>query len=249
MPRYCANLTWLFTELPFIERFAAAKDAGFDGVEVLFPYDGDVQQIRTALLRYELEMVLINCPPPNYTGGPRGFAAQPEAQDRFRRDFKRVLRYAQVLQPRFLHVMSGEAEGPEAEACLVENLSWAAREARGQKITIEVINQGDMPGYFLSDYDLAARVLDAVGHPDVALQFDTYHAHKITGDVAACWNTFGQRVSHIQVGQAETRHEPIGGAFDHAEFFRTLDADGYSGWVSGEYKPALDTAGGLSWRI
>ena len=249
MPKYCANLTWLFQELPFVERFQAAADAGFTGVEVLFPYDGDAQQIRSEILRYDLSMVLINTPPPNYTGGERGFAAVPELRDRFRRDFKRVLRYAQVLQPEIIHIMSGAAEGPEAEAIFIDNLKWAVDEAPGQTLSIEVINPVDMEGYFLSDYDLAARVLDAVGAKTLTLQFDTYHAHKITGDVGATWAQVNDLVGHIQVGDVTTRAEPGRDVFDHAGFLAQLEAEGYQDWVSGEYKPAGRTVDGLDWRV
>jgi hydroxypyruvate isomerase len=247
MPRFCANLTWLFTELPLMDRFRAAAAAGFEAVEILFPYEGSAQDMRDQLVWTGLAFALMNCPPPNATGGPQGFAAQPGLQDRFRRDFDRAMRFAKVLKPRHIHIMSGTADGPEAEAVLIENLKWAAARVPAQRLTIEPINRDDMPGYFLADYDLAARVLDAVGAKNVALQFDAYHAHRITGDVMAAWRAHGHRASHVQIAGFPGRHEPAGGYIDYPAFFARLDADGYDGWVSAEYAPADTTEAGLGW--
>lgn len=247
MPKFCANLTWLFGELPFMDRFRAAREAGFEAVEVLFPYDCPTQEMRDQLVLNGLSFVLMNCPPPNATGGPQGFAALPGGEARFRRDFDRTLRFAQVLKPLHIHIMAGVAEGPGAEATLVENLRWAAARAPRQSLTIEPINRVDMPGYFLADYETAARVLDAVAAPNLALQFDAYHAHRITGDVARAWAAHGGRARHVQVAGFPGRHEPRGGAIDYPAFFARLDAEGYDGWVSGEYAPATTTAEGLGW--
>lgn len=247
MPSFAANLSWLFRERPFMERFRAAKDAGFDAVEVLFPYDCPAQEMRDQLVWHDLTFVLMNCPPPNTTGGPKGFAAIPGLEDRFRRDFDRTLRYAQVLKPRHIHIMSGPAEGPAAEAVFVDNLCWAAARAPGQSLTIEPINRHDMPGYFLADFDTAARVLDAVGAPNLALQFDAYHAHRITGDVMDTWARHGHRAVHVQIAGVQGRHEPAGGKIDYPAFFARLDAEGYTGWVSAEYAPSGTTEAGLGW--
>lgn len=247
MPKFCANLSWLFTELPFMERFKAAKEAGFDAVEVLFPYDCPAQEMRDQLVWNDLAFVLMNCPPPNAAGGAQGFAAIPGLEDRFRRDFERTLRYARVLKPRHIHIMAGAAEGPEAKATFTENLRWAATRAPKQSLTIEPINRTDMPGYFLADYDIAARVLDAVGAANLSLQFDAYHAHRITGDVMGAWAAHGARAAHIQVAGFPGRNEPLGGKIDYPSFFARLDSDGYKGWVSGEYAPAGATEAGLGW--
>lgn len=247
MPRFCANLSWLFTEVPFMERFRAAKEAGFDAVEVPFPYDCPTQEMRDELVWNDLSFVLMNCPPPNTTGGPQGYAAVPGLEDRFRRDFDRTLRFARVLKPRHIHILSGPAEGDEAEATLVENLRWAARHAPKQSLTIEPLNRNDNPGYFLADYDTAARVLDTVGAPNLGLQFDAYQAHRITGDVMGAWSAQGQRATHVQIAGFPGRAEPLGGEIDYPAFFARLDADGYKGWVSGEYAPAGKTDDGLGW--
>jgi len=247
MPRFAANLTRLFTELPLLERFGAARAAGFAGVEVLFPYDLAARDMLDRLAINDLSLVLINCPPPNYTDGPRGFAAVPEGEARFRHDFKRAQRYARALGAQHLHLMAGVAEGEAARATYIDNLRWAAAEAPGQSLTIEPINRGDMPGYFLADYDLALEVLDAVAAPNLRLQFDAYHAQRITGDVPGTWARVASRVAHVQVGGYPGRHEPAGGEIDYPAFFAALDAEGYSGWVSGEYTPAGLTEDGLGW--
>ena len=159
MPRFCANLTMMFTEYPLTERFAAARAAGFDTVEILFPYEQSAAEILERIQQNNLTLALINGPPPNYTDGPRGFAAIPGGQDRFRYDFKRALRYAQTLGARHLHLMSGVAEGAEAKQAMIENLLWATAQAPKQRITIEPINPHDMPGYFMNDFDLAMEVI------------------------------------------------------------------------------------------
>lgn len=248
MPKFAANLTMLFKELPEIERFDAAAAAGFDAVEVLFPYDMQASDILSALARNDLSLELINCPPPNYTGGARGFAAVPESRDRFRHDFKRTMRYAEALGARLVHIMSGPAQGTAARDTLIDNLRWASDFAPKQKLTIEPINDTDMPGYFLNNFDLAAEILDEVAAPNLALQFDTYHAFRIHGDIMACWEKHGHRVGHIQVGGIPDRHEPAGGDFDYPAFFKMLDAIGYEGIVSAEYFPSGHTTeSGLGW--
>jgi hydroxypyruvate isomerase len=247
MPRFAANLSLLFTELPLIERFAAAKAAGFDAVEVLFPYEDSTQDLRDRLIWNDLPFVLMNAPPPNATGGPRGFAAVPGLQDRFRRDFDRALRFAGVLKPRVIHIMAGEADGPEARATMVDNLRWAAARAPSQGLTIEPLNRGDFPGYFLADFDLAAGILAEVGAPNLGLQFDTYHAMAITGDPLAVWARHRDIVTHVQIGGFPGRVEPDMESFDHPVFFRRLDEQGYAGWVSAEYHPRGMTGAGLGW--
>lgn len=247
MPKFAANLTLLFQEFPFMERFARAKAAGFEGVEVLWPYDCPTQEMRDKLVMAGLTFVLMNVPPPNYTGAPQGFAAIPGGEDRFRRDLKRAMRYADVLKPARVHVMAGVAEGARARAAFEANLAWACAEYPRHNFTIEPLNTADNPGYFLDSYDLAADVLDAVNASNLGLQFDTYHAHVLTGDALGTWARFGARVTHVQIGNPPGRSEPGPGPIDFAALFRRLDADGYSGWVSAEYTPATTTLAGLGW--
>ncbi len=252
MLKFAANLSFLFKEYPLAERIPAAAQAGFNAVEILFPYDVPAPQIRRALDVTGVELVLINTPPPNWAGGDRGFAAIPGGQDRFQYDFRRALRYAQVLGARILHVMAGQASGPEAHETYLANLRWAsdqlAEHAPDKILTIEPLNSQDMPGYFLNDFDLAAQILDHLNAPNLGLQFDAYHAHLITGDVMGCWAKHGHRARHIQVANAEGRHEPGPGAIDYQAFFSALTRQEYQGVVSGEYHPKGRTADGLGWR-
>lgn len=247
MPKFAANLTFLFKEYPFLERFQEAADAGFDAVEVLFPYDDAVGKVLQSLTHAGLPLVMINTPPPNWTGGDRGFAAVPGGEDRFRRDFKRTLRFAERLKPRHIQIMAGAAEGPLARETFVRNLSWAASEVPGQSLTIEPINPLDIPGYYLNDFGLAADILGEVNAKNLGLQFDVYHAHLITGNALGAWEKYKKITRHIQVGGLPDRHEPVAGIFDFPAFFASLDKWGYVGYVSGEYNPVDRTKEGLGW--
>ncbi len=247
MPKFAANLTFLFKELPFLDRFQAAAEAGFSAVEVLFPYDDATSQITRRMTAYGLNMVLINTPPPNWAGGDRGFAAIPGGQARFRHDFGRAIRFAQALGARHLHVMAGMTKGLVARATFVENLKWAAAQAPRQSLTIEPINPVAMPGYFLNDFDMAAGIIAEVDAPNLGLQFDAFHAQQITGDMRAAWQKHSALVRHVQVAGFPDRNEPLLGDIDYPDFFRMLDRTGYRGWVSGEYHPTAQTEAGLIW--
>ena len=247
MPRFAANLDFLFKEVPFLDRFDMAAAHGFDAVEVLFPYDHAAREITDRLRAAGLKMALINTPPPNWAGGDRGFAAIPGGAERFRHDFTRALRFARVLGAQHLHVMAGRATGPEARATFVDNLKWAAAQAPRQSLTIEPINPVDMEGYFLNDFDLAAEVIDAVGAPNLGLQFDAYHAQMITGNAEGVWAAHGPLVRHVQVAGCPGRHEPVACDIDYPRFFQMLDDSGYAGWVSAEYHPQGVTTDGLGW--
>jgi hydroxypyruvate isomerase len=241
--RLAANLTWLFTEAPMLDRPRLAQAAGFDGVEVLFPYDHPLADWQAAL--GDTPVALINTPPGDWAAGERGFAAVPGAEARFRADFRRALDRAAGLRAERIHVMAGNAAGPEAEATYRANLVWAA--SFGHPLTIEPLNRFDMEGYFLNDYDQAARILDDLAQPDVGLQFDLWHAVRIHGDALAVWNRHRTRISHIQIAGFPARAEPGGGGFDLTGFVRGLTGAGYGGWIAAEYRPARDTQGGLGW--
>lgn len=248
MPRFAANISLLFAELPYLDRFAAAAQAGFDAVEILFPYDIAAKQTRRALIAAGQELVLFNAPPPNYTGGTPGYAALPGGEDRFRHDMHRVMRYAEALRPGLIHVLAGYTGDDTAEATFVRNLQWMADAFPAQRFTIEPLNPGDQPGYFLNNYDLAARVLDAVDRANVGLQYDSYHAQMIHGDALSVWDRFGPRVAHVQIGAAPDRSEPGRGPIDFPALFAAIDACGYAGWVSAEYNPSTDrTEDSLGW--
>lgn len=240
--RLAANLGWLFAELPPLARFAAAREAGFDGVELLFPYDRPVRDWADAAGAAGLPVVQLNTPA-DPAAGDWGCAALPGEGARFRAGFLRAEEMAQALGAARIHVLSGVAEGPEARAQWLRNLDWAA--GRGRALSVEPINRQDAPGYFLGDFECALDLLDALGAPDVGLQFDTWHAWRMTGAPLALWDRLAPRVAHVQVAGAPGRGEPDDAT--HAALWPRLARDGYRGWVSGEYRPAAGTAAGLGW--
>ena len=248
MPRFAANLTHLWAELPYLDRFDAAAEAGFQAVEVLFPYDVPAPDTQKALWRNGLQLVLLNAPGPNYTGGARGFAATIDGQARFDYDMRRAVRYAQALGASVIHVMSGDGEGAVARTTLIDNLKRATETLpQGICLTLEPLNPKAMPGYFMSSYDLAADVIEAVGAPNLGLQFDSYHAHEITGDAVGTFNAMSPLIHHIQIGDAPGRTPPGTGQVDFPALFAAIDASDYAGWVSAEYTPSGRTENGLDW--
>lgn len=247
MVRLSANLSMLFCERPLLERIGAARAAGFEAVEVQFPYEADGAAFAEELQRHALDLIVINGPPPNYADGPRGFAAIPGGGERFRHDLQRAARYARVLGARHLHLMAGVAEGAAARAAFVENLAHAAAALPDRSIVIEPINRGDIPGYFLADFGLAAEVIAEVGAENLRLQFDAYHAQMITGDVLGTWERVRDLVAHVQIAGAPGREEPDCGDFDCRAFLERIAADGYRGWVGAEYSPRGRTEDGLGW--
>ncbi|MGC1505231.1 MAG: TIM barrel protein [Sulfitobacter sp.] len=247
-PKFAANLSHLWPELPYLDRFAAAAAVGFQAVEVLFPYDIAAKETQRALIANGQRMVLINAPPPNYTGGARGFAAQPEAVARFQSDMKRVFRYVEALKVSFVHVMTGVAEGDAAKEILVDNLRWATKAApKGLTLTLEPLNPVAQPGYFLNDYGLAAEVLSAVDAPNLGLQYDSYHAQMIHGDAVAVFEEYLPFIRHIQIGDSPNRGGPGTGEVDFKTLFERIKASTYNGWISAEYSPNGSTEDSLGW--
>lgn len=241
MLRLCANITTLFTEEPLLDRVAAAAAAGFAAVEILDPFEVPVPRLLDRLDRARMPVALINAPPPNHTGGARGWAAVPGLEERFRNDVRRAARLAATLGAERIHLMAGEAEGPDAHATFVANLRWAAVALPDQRLTIEPLNTQDRPGWFLSSFEQAAAILDEVAAPTLGLQFDTHHAAAIEGDPHAAWDRWSSRAVHVQIAGAG-RHEP-----DDPTFLLRLDRDGYAGWVAAEYHPKRQTEQGLAW--
>ena len=243
-----ANLSLLWAELPYLDRFDAASKEGFTAVEVLFPYDTPAKETQRALTSGGLEMVLINAPPPNYTGGERGYAATPGGAHRFQHDMRRAFRYVEALKVPILHVMAGEARDGAAKTTMIDNLRWAAEAApEGLTLTIEPLCNVSRPGYFLDDYALAAEILDAVDAPNLGLQFDSYHAQMIHGDAVVVYREYQHLVRHIQIGDAPDRGVPGTGEIDFDRLFEVIRASGYRGWISGEYHPGRHVADGLGW--
>lgn len=246
--KLAANLSHLWPELPYLDRFDAASNAGFTGVEVLFPYDFPAKETQRALLRGGLEMVLINAPPPNYTGGTRGFAAVAGDEARFAHDMRRAGRYAQTLRVPMIHVMSGKAQGDAAKATMIANVKAAAAVAHeGLTLTLEPLCPESLPDYFLNDYELAAEIIAAVDAPNVKLQFDSYHAQMIHGDAVDVFKQYRDIIAHVQIGDTPTRGIPGSGDVDFPALFETMRAEGYSGWISAEYTPGPSTDASLAW--
>ncbi len=245
MPRFAANLTMLFTEVPSLHRPELAAQAGFDGAEVLFPYEHPVTEWERAL--NGMPLALINTPPGDWVAGDRGFAAVPGQERAFRDGFLRAVDVAGRLGAGKIHVMAGVAKGPLAAQTFRENLLWACAQAPGQAITLEPINPDDMPGYFLNDFDQAARVLDDLALPQIGIQFDVWHAARIHGQASAVWAAHRERISHVQIAGFPSRNEPGGGGFDLPGLCAELDAAGGDIWVSAEYRPARATVHGLMW--
>lgn len=245
MPRFAANLTFLFAEVAPLDRPALAAQAGFDGAEILFPYDHPAKDWQAAL--GGLPLALINTPPGDWSMGERGHAAVPGEESRFRDGFLRAADYATRLGAARVHVMSGVARGPLAEQVFAENMAWAAAQAPALRLTVEPLNIDDMPGYFLNDYDQAARILDDLALPGLGIQFDIWHAARIHGDAAAVWVRHADRINHVQIAGFPARGEPGGGGFDIPGLCDALDARGYDGWIAAEYIPGRATVHGLGW--
>lgn len=251
MPRFAANLSMMFTELPFLERFAAARGNGFSAVEFLFPYEHDPAAIRGLLDHHGLAQALFNLPPGNWAAGERGLAALPERREEFRASVDLALRYAQIIGCPTLHLMAGIAPSTSstAQASYRESVAYAAQRAgeQGVAITIEPINSRDMPGYFLSDFNRAADLITDLNLPNLKLQFDIYHRQIIHGDVLTGLTSLMPMIGHVQVASVPKRQEPGTGELDDGRIFRALDDLGYSGFVGCEYRPAGNTQAGLGW--
>lgn len=248
MPRFAANLSYLWAELPYLDRFDAAAEAGFLAVEVQQPYDVPAPETMAALNRNGLQFILLNAPGPNYTGAARGFAAVPGGSARFDYDMRRAVRYAQALGASVIHVMSGDGAGPEAKAALIDNLRRAAATLpQGLTLTIEPLCPESQPDYFLNSFDIAAEVIDAVDAPNLGLQFDSYHAQQITGDALGVFEAMRPLIRHVQIGDAPGRSPPGQGKIDFAALFAAIDASDYGGWVSAEYNTDGRTEKTLDW--
>jgi len=251
MPRFAANLSMMFNEVPFAERFAAAAAAGFDAVEYLFPYELAPDVVAAALARHGLTQALFNMPPGDWAAGDRGLAALPDRRAEFRRGVATALDYAAATGCRTLHMMAGNASAadPVARAAFLDALAFAADAAApaGVTVVIEPINGRDMPGYFLADFNLAIDLIGAAGRDNVRLQYDVYHRQIIHGDVTRSLEALMPLVGHVQIASVPFRHEPGTGELDDGFVFGVLDRLGYSGFVGCEYRPKAGTVEGLGW--
>lgn len=253
MPRFAANLSLLFTEQPFLARFAAAARAGFQAVECQFPYAWSTEEIAGALRANRLQMVLHNLPAGDWAAGERGIACHPDRVEEFREGVARAIDYARQLDCPRLNCLAGVpppgVSPAAARATFVANLRWAARElaAAGRQLLIEPINTFDIPGFLLSTSREAAAILGEVDAPNLLIQYDIYHAQRMEGELAATLARLLPQIGHIQLADNPGRHEPGTGEINFAWLLPHLDRLGYPGWIGCEYLPAAGTETGLGW--
>ncbi len=249
MPRFCANLSMLFTELPFLDRFEAAARAGFNGVECMFPYDVPAADIADRLKANNLVQVLFNLPPGDWAAGERGIAALADRTDEFRAGVEQALGYALALGCSKVHCLAGIAAGTQARETYVANLRHAARAfaEHGIDVLIEPINTRDIPGYFLTGTQQALDVIAEVGAANLRLQYDCYHMQIMQGDLSPTIERLLPSIGHIQVADTPGRNEPGTGEINYPFVFAHLDRIGYGGWVGCEYRPLAATQDGLKW--
>ncbi len=253
MPQLSANLSMLFTELPFLERFGAAAKAGFKAVEFMFPYAFSAEDIQAELQKHGLQLVLHNLPAGDWEGGDRGIACDPARVEEFRAGVVQAIAYAQALGVPRLNCLAGKApagvDAAVVRRTLVDNLRFAAQalEQSGIRLLVEMINTFDIPGFYLHGTNQALALLDEVGSPNLQLQYDIYHMQRMEGEIAATLQKQLPRIGHVQIADNPGRNEPGTGEINYAFVFRHLDAIGYQGWVGCEYKPAGRTEDGLDW--
>lgn len=260
MPQFAANLSMLYPELEFLDRFEAAACDGFKAVEYLFPYSFNVQEIAARLRGNGLQQVLFNAPPGDWEAGERGLACLPGREAEFQESIGQALGYAAALGCPRIHVMAGllpaGAERDSLYSLYIRQLCWAAREAeqQGVEVLIEPINQRDIPRFFLNRQDHAHQVVKDVGAANLKVQMDLYHCQIVEGDLAMKLRRYlpTGHVSHVQIAGVPDRHEPDGGELNYPFLFDLLDGLGYSGWVGCEYRPRAGmlpggTSNGLGW--
>ena len=253
MPRFAANLTMLFNEVPFLERFALAKTGGFKAVEFLFPYEFDVQEIKSALDNNALKLVLHNLPAGDWNAGERGIACLPDRIAEFRSGVAKAIEYATILGVPQLNCLAGKVPAGLDPKVLydtfVANLQYAASELKkaGLKLLIEPINTFDIPGFYLSKTEQGIAILDAVGADNTFLQYDIYHAQRMEGELGNTVQKYLSRIAHIQLADNPGRNEPGTGEINYEYLFGLLDRLGYDGYIGCEYKPLKSTEAGLGW--
>ena len=254
MPRFAANLSMLFTEVAFLDRFEAAAQAGFNAVEFLFPYAFAAEEIRQRLDAHGLTLVLHNLPAGNWEAGERGIACHPDRVAEFRDGVATAITYAQALGVGQLNCLAGKVPAGIADAVLrqtlVDNLRFAATELKkaGLRLLVEPINTFDIPGFYLYRTAQALEILDEVGADNAFVQYDIYHAQRMEGELAATMQKHLARIGHVQLADNPGRNEPGSGEINYAFLFAHLDRIGYAGHIGCEYKPATTTEAGLAWH-
>ena len=256
MPRFAANLTFLFNEVPFLERFGEAAHAGFRAVEFAFAYEYRIAELVAQQQAHRLEVVLINAPPGDYAAGDRGLASLPGREHEFAASIANALQYAQALHCPRIHVMAGivpqgadTAERERRARTYMRNLRFACDEAaaRGVMILIEPINPRDFPGYLLTTQAQAHAIREEIGARNLKVQMDLYHAQIVEGDLTEKLRRYAANIGHVQIAGVPGRHEPDSGEVNYGHLFKVLDELRYDGWVGCEYHPAKGTTAGLTW--
>jgi hydroxypyruvate isomerase len=250
MPRFCANLTMLYNEVDFLDRFAAAARDGFEGVEYLFPYSYPQEELAE---RHGLAQILHNLPAGDWAKGDRGVACQPDRMDEFRAGIEKAIDYATALGCKQLNCLAGVApQGPdpaELRCTFVSNVRLAAGELKkaGIRLLIEPVNTRDIPGFYLNRSAQAAEILEEVGSDNLFIQYDFYHTQVMEGDIVNTFKRLKNRIAHVQIADNPGRNEPGTGEINYPFIFDVLDREDYAGWVGCEYKPAAATSAGLGW--
>jgi hydroxypyruvate isomerase len=251
--KFSANLSFLFNEVPFLDRFEAARNAGFKAVEYMFPYEFDANELKARLDTLGLQQALFNMPVPDWPDGGRGLLILPDRVKEFHESVRTAIEYARVLGVRQVNCLSGLApEGADGSALrrtAVENLRFAASElgAHGIRLLLEPINYFDMPGFYLNTSAQAEALIDEAGSPNTFIQYDLYHQQRMSGELIATYMRLKDRIAHIQIADTPGRHEPGTGEINFANVFRALKSAGYGGWIGCEYRPKTTTIEGLGW--
>ncbi|TCT29192.1 hydroxypyruvate isomerase [Martelella mediterranea] len=253
MPKFAANLSFLYADLPFLERIAAAGKDGFPAVEYVGPYDFPKKEVAAALKAANVRQALFNLPAGDWAGGERGIGCLPDRVEEFRKGVDTAISYAKALDCPKVNCLAGIAPkgiaAEKLEETLIENLKYAApRMAEaGVKLLLEPINLRDIPGFFVSTTDHAERILDAVGSENLFIQYDIYHAQIMQGDLAETYRRLKAKIAHVQLADNPGRHEPGTGEINYPFLFKMLDAEGYDGFIGCEYKPSAGTTESLGW--
>jgi hydroxypyruvate isomerase len=251
--KFSANLSFLFNEVPFLDRFAAAKNAGFAAVEYMFPDEFDAHELKAQLDALGLQQVLFNMPVPDWESGGRGLLILADRVAEFRESVHTAIRYARILGVKQVNCLSGLIPAIGADTILentaVENLRYAAAElgAEGIRLLLEPINYFDMPGFYLNTARHAEELMDKAGSPNIFIQFDIYHQQRMCGEIIATYLRLKDRIAHIQIADTPGRHEPGSGEINYPNVFGALKSAGYDGWIGCEFRPKTTTLEGLGW--
>ncbi|MGG1678719.1 hydroxypyruvate isomerase family protein [Neobacillus sp. NRS-1170] len=252
MSKYSVNISTIFTEVPFLDRFKKARNHGFSYVECQFPYDHSIEEIQNELNQHQLSMVLLNLPPGNWEKGDRGLATDASRVKEFRTSVNEGIKYAAALNVSRIHCMAGivsESDKETVRDVYIHNLRYAGKEMakHGLTVLIEPINPFDMPGYFLKDIYQAKEILEEVALPNVKLQFDFYHIQRIHGNALSIYKQFADLIGHVQIADVPGRHQPGTGDMDYREIFQFLD-NSYDGYIGLEYNPSRKSDESFEWQ-